>query len=225
MKSKKIIGYNTRAHLLRRWFNIFALLVLIPVSLSAQRPDDLVNIKALDSTIVVDLKYATADNFLQDTLYSANICLLRRAVAERLVKVHRQLQAEGLGLKIWDGYRPLSVQKKMWQKLPDPRYVADPSRGSNHNRGAAVDVTLVDRHGNELEMPTKFDDFSPAAGSDYPHVSEIAKKNRARLHRSMRAQGFQPTSSEWWHFNAHDCKKYPILDIPLEQFSRPDRRE
>ncbi len=218
-----IIGSKTRVHLLRGLLNIFAWLLLIPISLSAQRPDDLVNIKELDSTIMVDLKYATADNFLQDTLYSANICLLRRAVAERLVKVHRQLQAEGLGLKIWDGYRPLSVQKKMWQKLPDPRYVADPSRGSNHNRGAAVDVTLVDRHGNELEMPTKFDDFSPAAGSDYPHVSEIARKNRALLHRSMRAQGFRPTSSEWWHFNAHDCKKYPILDVPLEQFSRPNR--
>ncbi len=207
----------------RQWQIILALLMLSPILASAQRPDDLVNIKELDSTIVVDLKYATADNFLHDTLYSANICLLRRAVAERLVKVHWLLQAEGLGLKIWDGYRPLSVQKKMWEKIPDPRYVADPARGSNHNRGAAVDVTLVDRSGNELEMPTKFDDFSIAASSDYPHVSESARKNRTRLHQAMRSQGFQPTPSEWWHFNAHDCKKYPILDVPLEQFARTKR--
>lgn len=208
-----------------RWrqYILILLLMLVPIALSAQRPDDLVNIKELDSTIIVDLKYATAGNFLNDTLYSANICLLRRAVAERLVKVQKMLQAEGLGLKIWDGYRPLSVQKKMWQKLPDPRYVADPARGSNHNRGAAVDVTLVDRYGNELEMPTKFDDFSPAAASDYPHGSATARKNRERLKQAMRSQGFRPTSSEWWHFNAHDCKKYSILDIPLEQFARSNR--
>ncbi|MDZ7332169.1 MAG: M15 family metallopeptidase [candidate division KSB1 bacterium] len=207
-----------------RQFLLILLLMLLPIGLSAQRPDDLVNIKDLDSTIIVDLKYATADNFLHDTLYAANICLLRRAVAERLVKVHRTLQAEGLGLKIWDGYRPLSVQKKMWQKVPDPRYVADPARGSNHNRGAAVDVTLVDRYGNELEMPTKFDDFSPAAASDYPYGSATARKNRERLKQAMRSQGFRATSSEWWHFNAHDCKKYSILDVPLEQFARSHRQ-
>lgn len=205
-----------------RKYLLLLLLMLLPIALSAQRADDLVDIRELDSTIVVDLKYATADNFLHDTLYSANICLLRRAVAERLVKVHKMLQAEGLGLKIWDGYRPLSVQKKMWQKLPDPRFVADPARGSNHNRGAAVDVTLVDRYGNELEMPTKFDDFSPAAASDYPYGSATARKNRERLKQAMRSQGFRPTSSEWWHFNAHDCKKYSILDIPLERFIRPN---
>jgi D-alanyl-D-alanine dipeptidase len=205
-------------HSFRFWFIIIVFLIFSPGFLLSQQPGDLVDIMKLDSTIVVELKYATADNFLQDTLYSANICLLRRAVAERLVKVHHSLRPMGLGLKIWDGYRPLSVQKKMWEKLPDPRYVADPKRGSNHNRGAAVDVTLVDLEENELEMPTDFDDFSRRAGSNYPYVSESAKRNRTILQDAMRAQGFLTISSEWWHFNDKDCKKYSILDVPLEKF-------
>jgi len=201
----------------RYWFVMTIFVIMLPGFILAQQPGDLVDITELDSTIVVELKYATADNFLQDTLYSANICLLRRAVAERLVKVHHSLRPLGLGLKIWDGYRPLSVQKKMWKKLPDPRYVANPQRGSNHNRGAAVDVTLVDREGNELEMPTEFDDFSRKAGSNYPNVSESAKRNRTILQDAMRAQDFLTISSEWWHFNDKDCKKYSVLDVPLEK--------
>ncbi len=204
-------------HSFRFWFITIVFLIFTPDLLLSQQPGDLVDITELDSTIVVELKYATADNFLKDTLYSANICLLRRVVAERLIKVHRSLRPMGLGLKIWDGYRPLSVQKKMWGKLPDPRYVANPQRGSNHNRGAAVDVTLVDMEGNELEMPTDFDDFSQKAGSDYPYVSGPAKTNRKILQDAMRTQGFITISSEWWHFNDKDCKKYSVLDVPLEK--------
>jgi D-alanyl-D-alanine dipeptidase len=202
----------------RLWFIIFVFSICLPGILISQQPGDLVDITKLDSTIVVELKYATKDNFLGDTLYSANICLLRRAVAERLVKAHQSLRQKGFGLKIWDGYRPFSVQKKMWKKLPDPRYVANPQRGSNHNRGAAVDVTLVDLKGNELEMPTGFDDFSQKADSDYTNVSEPPKRNRTILQDAMKAQGFLTISSEWWHFNDKDCKKYSILDVPLEKF-------
>ncbi len=205
-------------HSSRFWYVIIVFLISFPGFLISQQPGNLVDITKLDSTIAVELKYATKDNFLGDTLYSANICLLRRAVAERLVKVHQSLRQKGLGLKIWDGYRPLSVQKKMWKKLPDPKFVADPQRGSNHNRGAAVDVTLVDLEGNELEMPTDFDDFSEKARSAYPNVSEQAKQNRTILQDAMKAQGFLTISSEWWHFNDRDCKKYSILDIPLEKF-------
>ncbi len=205
-------------HSSRFWYVIIVFLISFPGFLISQQPGNLVDITKLDSTIAVELKYATKDNFLGDTLYSANICLLRRAVAERLVKVHQSLRQKGLGLKIWDGYRPLSVQKKMWKKLPDPKFVADPQRGSNHNRGAAVDVTLVDLEGNELEMPTDFDDFSEKARGAYPNVSEQAKQNRTILQDAMKAQGFLTISSEWWHFNDRDCKKYSILDIPLEKF-------
>ncbi|MCI0493942.1 D-alanyl-D-alanine dipeptidase [candidate division KSB1 bacterium] len=193
--------------------------------LFAQEFTDLVDVTTLDSTIVVDLRYATKDNFMEDTLYSANICLLRRNIAEQLVKVHQRLRNMNLGLKIWDAYRPLSVQKKMWEKIPDPRYVADPARGSNHNRGAAVDVTLVDSKGNELEMPTEFDDFSQRARSDYPDASERAKKNRTILQQAMTAHGFLTISSEWWHFNYIGCHDYSILDVPLEKFLKAKASE
>jgi len=178
----------------------------------------MVDVSGLDSTIIIDLRYATADNFLNDTLYSANICLLRKPVAERLVKVQKYLRMKSLGLKIWDGYRPLSVQKKMWQKLPDPQFVADPKRGSNHNRGAAVDVTLVDFDGNELEMPTGFDDFSQTAHIKSTNISNEAKKNREILQEAMKRFGFKPILSEWWHFNDENIKKYSVMDIPLNYF-------
>jgi len=191
----------------------------------AQQADDLVDITTLDSTIIVDIKYATEDNFMGQVLYSANICLLRQAVAERIVRVQQTLQKRGLGLKIWDGYRPLSVQRKMWEKVSNPSYVADPKYGSNHNRGAAVDVTLVDSLGNELEMPTGFDDFSKKAGSNYPHVSKKAAENRKILQQAMISQGFTTIKSEWWHFNDRDIKKYPVLDIPLEKFETKHLRK
>lgn len=162
-----------------------------------------------------------------DTLYSANICLLRSEVAAQLVKAHQSLRELNLGLKVWDAYRPLSVQKKMWKKISDPRYVADPARGSNHNRGAAVDVTLVDSQGNELEMPTEFDDFSQRARSDYPDASERAKQNRSILQQAMTSHGFLTISSEWWHFNYRGCHNYPILDVPLDKFlkTKPNKNK
>ncbi len=197
---------------------LFLVIGLIAVPLFSKSNHDLVDISTLDSTIVVDIKYATSDNFMGEVLYSANICLLRHAVAERLVKVQQYLRAQGYGLKIWDAYRPLSVQKKMWAKVPNSSYVANPKYGSNHNRGAAVDVTLVDLQGRDVEMPTGFDDFSPKAGSNYPNISAAAQKHRAILQQAMRQFGFKSIRSEWWHFNDAEIKKYEVLDIPLNQF-------
>ncbi|MBC8181214.1 M15 family metallopeptidase [candidate division KSB1 bacterium] len=193
-------------------------LLLIFSSLQSQTPVDMVDISDMDSTIVIDLRYATADNFLNDTLYSANICLLRKPVAERLVQVQKYLREKGLGLKVWDGYRPLFVQKKMWETLPDSKFVANPKHGSNHNRGAAVDVTLVDLEGKELEMPTGFDDFSEKAHIKSTNISDEAKKNREILQEAMKRFGFNPILSEWWHFNDKDIKKYSVMDIPLNYF-------
>ncbi|MFZ5516417.1 MAG: M15 family metallopeptidase [Candidatus Zhuqueibacterota bacterium] len=200
----------------RVWLGMSILLMLTGM-LFSQDTADLVNLAAMDSTIIIDLKYATADNFFGDTLYSANICLLRRAVAERLIEVQRDLREQGYGLKVWDGYRPLSVQKKMWEKVPNDNYVADPKTGSNHNRAAAVDVTIVDLEGNELEMPTRFDDFSEKAGSAYPIVSEQALKHRTILQEAMCRHGFETITSEWWHFNDKDRRLYSVLDVPLDQ--------
>ena len=178
--------------------------------------EPLVQVNLLDSSILVDVKYATPDNFVGSVLYDTNLCFLRQSVAKRLVRVQQRLQQQGLGLKILDGYRPLSVQKKMWKLMPDSRYVADPQKGSRHNRGAAVDVTLVDHAGRELEMPTAYDDFTEKAHRDYQALPPAAIQHRAILQQAMQAEGFLPLTSEWWHFDAPNWQNYALLDIPLK---------
>jgi len=182
--------------------------------------EPLVLVSDLDSTIVIDLKYATPDNFVGEVLYDTSLCYLRKSVAERLVRVQKALRRRGLGLKIWDGYRPLSVQKRMWQLVPDSRYVADPRKGSRHNRGAAVDVTLVDSLGHELAMPTGFDDFTQRAHRDFMDLPPEALRNRKILEEAMRQEGFLPLPTEWWHFDAPNWKSYPVLDIPLREVGK-----
>lgn len=182
----------------------------------SKETEPMVDLVKLDSTIIIDMKYATTDNFIGKKVYNCSRCLLRKTVAERLIRVQKRLNKIGLGLKVWDAYRPLSVQRKFWEYCPDPRYVAPPEIGSRHNRGAAVDVTLVDSLGNELEMPTKFDDFSKRAAPDYPEVSPLVRKNRQILIDAMTAEGFKGISSEWWHYDAPTYFNYPILDIQLD---------
>lgn len=183
--------------------------------------EPLIEVIKLDSTIVIDLKYATTDNFVGEKLYSENRCYLRQSVAERLVRVQKRLRQIGLGLKIWDAYRPLSIQKRLWQLVPKVGLVANPYRGgSYHNRGAAVDVTLVDSLGHELEMPTDYDDFSYKARRSYQGASVEAIKNRKILTDSMQSEGFSGIQSEWWHFNAPNPKKHSILDIPIHILAR-----
>jgi D-alanyl-D-alanine dipeptidase len=168
----------------------FVAALLIIQAAMADAPPDLVEIQSINSRIRIDLRYATADNFLGKAMYRVNKCFLRREVAERLSKVQVDLETLGLGLKIWDGYRPLSVQKEFWKLVSDERYVASPVKGSRHNRAAAVDLTLVDRNGVELEMPTKFDDFTEAAGA-YAPCSERTAENRKLLQRVMKTHGFE----------------------------------
>ncbi len=176
-----------------------------------------VEVTSVDSTIVIDLRYATPDNFTGQVLYATSRCFLRKSVAERLARVQKKLRRQGLGLKIWDGYRPLSVQKKMWAIVPDSRYVANPKHGSRHNRGAAVDVTLVDSTGRELHMPTGFDDFTPRAHRDWAGDDTLAIHNRQILEKAMTSEGFIPLSTEWWHFDAPNWKSYPIENISIKE--------
>ena len=202
-------------------FKFLLVLFLIIFSIGnvlAETEADLVDIQDLDPTIIVDLKYATEDNFTGQRVYPEDAkAYLRLEVAEKLVEVHKKLQEIGLGLKVFDAYRPHSVQYKFWELVPDTRYVADPELGSNHNRGAAVDVTLVDLEGNELVMPTGFDDFSEKARRDYYALSEEAIKNRELLEEYMFEGGFIPLPSEWWHFDDENIYEYSILDIPLDE--------
>jgi D-alanyl-D-alanine dipeptidase len=173
-----------------------------------------VDVQQLEPSLVLDVRYATTNNFLRRAVYPVARVLLRRPVAERLVAAHRRLQASGLRLKVYDGYRPLSVQRQMWSLLPDPRYVADPAQGSRHNRGAAVDVTLVDGQGRELELPTAYDDFTPRAAADAP-TTATAARNRAVLQQAMEAEGFRRLASEWWHFDGPGADGYGLVDVPL----------
>lgn len=187
----------------------------VPPSPSPTR-NDLVDILSLDPSLVLDVRYATENNFLKRKLYPVARVLLRRPVAERLARVQKRLRAQGLGLKAFDGYRPLSAQKTMWAILPDEKYVGDPAKGSKHNRGAAVDVSLVDAQGRELPMPTPYDDFTPKAAAGYADIPGPAKANRKILQDAMTAGGFEIFPSEWWHFNDPEWETFGILDIPLE---------
>ena len=176
----------------------------------------LVDLRAINPGIRLDLRYATANNFMHRPLYKESRCLLRAIVAKQLSDVQADLEAIGLGLKVYDCYRPLSVQKQMWKLLPDNRYVADPAYGSRHNRGSAVDLTLVDRDGRELTMPTAFDNFTERAAIHYDGASVEAKQNRQQLQEAMTKRGFTLLPTEWWHFDAASWAQFPVLDVPLE---------
>jgi D-alanyl-D-alanine dipeptidase len=166
--------------------------------------------------IPTDVRYATSNNFMHTPLYPAARVFLRAPVALALHDVQRDLAARGLGLKIFDGYRPYSVTVRMWEPIKNPDFVADPAKGSRHNRGAAVDLTLINLEtGAELAMPTPYDDFTPRARQDFNDLPAEVIANRATLREAMTRHGFDPLPSEWWHFDYHGWEQFELLDIPL----------
>ena len=181
----------------------------------AERPDDLVDVAAIIDDAVLDLRYATADNFLGEAVYPVARCKLRRAVAARLARAARTLRGQDRRLVVWDCYRPTAIQQRMWERKPDPRYVANPRTGSKHSRGAAVDVALADRTGAPIAMPTAFDDFSEAAHSKRALARGAAGAEARRLAEAMIDAGFVPLATEWWHFDASDSATYPLSNEPL----------
>ena len=164
------------------------------------------------------MPYARSDNFTKSPVYSCEKAVLHKEVALALIAVQKELATHGYGIKIWDAYRPFSVQEIFWKLVPDPRYVADPRRGSKHNRGAAVDITLVNlSDGSELEMPTEFDNFTLQAHSHTTkNISKIAIRNRIMLRQVMEKHGFDVEPTEWWHFNFRGWEKFAVLNVPLE---------
>lgn len=174
---------------------------------------ELVNLKEFNSHIIIDLKYATTDNFLKQKVYDDTNCYVLKILAQKLDKAQRLLEQDGLGLKVFDGYRPVEVQKKMWNILPDSRFVADPNKGGSiHNRGAAVDLILVDGDGMELEMPTPFDSFAARAYHFSKEPTSQQRANRMLLRHVMREVGLNYIQTEWWHYQLPDGNKYPIID-------------
>ena len=177
----------------------------------------LVDLQQAVPSIRIDVRYATPDNFMKRVLYPVAKVYLRRPAADALREVQRELASEGLGLKVFDGYRPYRVTEAMWQPIRNPDYVADPSKGSRHNRGAAVDLTLVSlATGDELLMPTPYDDFTEKAHHDYDALPDEAKKNREKLRNVMVRHGFEPLPSEWWHYDFSGWRRFPLMDVPLD---------
>ncbi len=192
--------------------------VVLSCALFAQKKnpgDEIIDLLSIDRSFVLDIRYATENNFTKKKLYPAAKAKLRKAAAESLASVQRELRSKKLGLKIFDAYRPLSIQWKLWEVVPDEDYVANPRKGSKHNRGAAVDLTVIDSLGNELEMPTGYDDFTAKASHEYMNLTENAIKNRALLKEIMQRHGFLPIKSEWWHYDFRGWEQFEIMDEPL----------
>ncbi|HET8645624.1 MAG TPA: M15 family metallopeptidase [Vicinamibacteria bacterium] len=180
----------------------------------------LVEVARLDPTIKLDVRYATADNFMGRVLYAQPRVFLQRRAAEALLRAHRRLRPRGFGLLLFDGYRPWRVTKMMWEATPPAQrnFVADPAQGSKHNRGCAIDLSLYHLDtGREVEMPSAYDEFSGRAHPRYGGGTAVQRQRRDLLRRAMEAEGFTVEPNEWWHFNCRDWTSYPILDVPFEE--------
>ena len=179
----------------------------------------LVDLSDLSTEFAYEIRYATDQNFIGEVLYDCSKCLLQSEVAEALLNANQYFCEKGYRIKLFDCYRPLGVQKKMWAKVPRPTYVANPyGKGSVHNKGAAVDITLVTLDGCYVEMGSDYDFFGRAAHIDNYNFSEEVLAHRKLLFEGMRSHGFQTVRTEWWHFSFKKNWSYPTLneDLPCK---------
>lgn len=187
------------------------------------RAPELVEVRTLHPGFRLDVRYATTKNFLGRAVYPEARVFLQRPAAQALVRVQEKLEKLGFGLLLFDGYRPWSVTKIFWDAVGenDRQFVADPSKGSRHNRGCAIDLTLYDlRTGREATMPSGYDDFTERAYPDYAGGSDRQRQLRDLLRRTMESEGFTVYSTEWWHFDYKDWRDYAILDLPFSELNR-----
>lgn len=212
----------------RRFVLLTAFFILLSgVVVTAQPPKEenkreahLVELTKLDKTIKLDIRYATADNFMGRIVYPEARAFLQRPAAEGIVRVHKLLKKEGLGLAIFDGYRPWSITKLFWETvtLEQRKFVADPAVGSKHNRGCAVDLTIFDlKTGKLVPMPSGYDEFTERASPNYAGGTDEERANRDKLRRLMEAEGFTVNPDEWWHFDYNDWQQYAIYDISFKE--------
>ena len=191
------------------------------------RAPDLVELIRLDPTIRLDIRYATPNNFVGRPVYTQARAFLQRPAAEALARVSRALRAKGYGLTVFDGYRPWSVTKLFWEITPEDKkqFVADPAKGSRHNRGCAVDLTLRDlRTGREVSMPGEYDEMSERSHINYTGGTEEQRRLRDLLRSAMEAEGFTVYEPEWWHYDYKDWREYPILNLSFSEVSPPERK-
>jgi serine beta-lactamase-like protein LACTB len=187
------------------------------------RKPELVDLAKLDETIKLDIRYATDNNFLGTPLYTSARAYMQKPAAEALMRVHNKLLAQGFGLAIFDAYRPWHVTRMFWDATPEKQhlFVADPSKGSRHNRGCAVDLTLYDRKtGKLVEMVSGYDEMTERSYPDYPGGTSLQRWHRELLRRAMEAEGFRVYEAEWWHFDYKDWQKYPILNLTYEELKK-----
>jgi D-alanyl-D-alanine dipeptidase len=176
----------------------------------------LVEINKYIPGIVLDIRYATTNNFTHQIMYSEARAFARLPVVRALQQIEAALKVKGLGLKIYDAYRPYSITVKFYQLILDTNFVADPKKGSKHNRGCAIDLSLIDlKTGKELDMPTGFDNFTKKASANYADLPKQEIANRELLKSIMQAHGFKVIPTEWWHYDFNGWQKYPLLDVPF----------
>jgi zinc D-Ala-D-Ala dipeptidase len=188
-----------------------------------KREADLIELIKLDDTIKLDIRYATSNNFVGRAVYFEARAFLQRPAAEALVRVNKRLEKKGLGLMIFDGYRPWTITKLFWDVVPEDKrkFVADPARGSKHNRGCAVDLSVYDRKtGKLIAMPSGYDEFTERASPSYEGGTKLERANRDLLRRLMESDGFTVNPNEWWHFDHKDWEQYSIYDISFEEASK-----
>ena len=220
----------------RRSLAVLILLVILSALLLAQqgppkeaglfRQPDLVELVKLDPTIRLDIRYATRNNFTGRPLYKEARAFLQRPAAEALARVNAALGKHGYGLVVFDGYRPWAVTKVFWDVTPEDKrvFVADPSKGSRHNRGCAVDLTMYDlKTGKQVQMPSEYDEMTERSHINYQCATPEARRLRDLLRASMEAEGFNVYEPEWWHYDYKDWREYPILNLSFKEIGRASR--
>lgn len=180
---------------------------------------NLVNVEAVTDEFLIEMRYATENNFVGKKVYPSDVCIMQKGTLEKLMNANKEFLKMGLRIKIWDAYRPISVQKTFFDLVPNENFVANPykGQGSVHNSGFAVDLTLVDMNGEEVEMPTGFDDFTEKASRSSTDMSAEAAKNIFILTEVLVKNGFETIESEWWHYNDADAKGFVALDLSFDE--------
>lgn len=185
-----------------------------------KREAHLIELIKLDSTIKLDIRYATDNNFVGRQVYPEARAFLQKPAAKAVARVHKKLKKQGLGLAIFDGYRPWAITKLFWEVTPEEKrkFVANPEKGSKHNRGCAVDLSIFDlRTGKLLPMPSEYDEFTERASPDYGGGTEEETRNRELLRKLMEDEGFTVNPNEWWHFDYRNWEDYAIYDISFAE--------
>ena len=195
---------------------------------SNKREAHLIELITLDPSIKLDIRYATGNNFVGRPVYPEARAFLQKPAAAAVVRVHKKLKEKGLGIVIFDGYRPWTITKLLWDVVPEDKrkFVANPAKGSKHNRGCAIDLSIFDlKTGQLIDMPSGYDEFTERASPDYKGGTPQQTANREMLRKLMEAEGFTVNPNEWWHFDYKSWQDYAIYDISFEEAGKSQNRE